>query len=181
MSYIGAYAIARKFDHIIFLDDDVASPKNMVEIMARESDKFSRDVLSTWALKLQSLESYWDRAGSNPHEEVTYCGSAQMVVSSSIFRPPFSLEYFFNLFPARFRTIPDVWFNAYITDYVGAKLRRSLLPEHSSLDIANSANIALSTKKGMRQLKTEFLRFIATQSDNSTLQRHFQRITLLQE
>ena len=160
LSYIGAFAIADKFKNIIFLDDDVASPKNMIDVMNHESDAFPGDVFSTWALKLLSLESYWDRTGSDPHEEVTYCGSAQMVVSASLFRPPFSLAHFFNYFPARFRTIPDIWFNAYVTDFLGFKLRRSLLPEHASLDISNSANNALSTRKGMRNLKTEFLQFI---------------------
>ena len=175
LSYIGATAIAGNFNQIIFLDDDVASPANMIESMARESDMFPGDVFSTWALKFLNLESYWDRTGSVTHEEVTYCGSAQMAVPASMFRPPFSLEHFFNYFPPRFRTIPDLWFNVYATDFLGSKLRRSSLPEHSSLDIVNR-KVALSTKEGMRDLKTEFLQFITTQSDNSTLQRYFQNI-----
>ena len=130
-------------------------------------------------LKFLNLQSYWERSGSVTHEEVTYCSSAQMVVPASIFRPPFSLQHFFNFFPARFRTIPDLWFNAFVTDFVGGRLRRSSLPEHSSLDVVNSTNVSMSTKEGMKDLKTEFLQFIATQSDNSTLQRHFQNLHMM--
>ena len=106
-------------------------------------------------------------------------GDSIIEIAAHIFRSPSFLIDFLNYFPARFRSISDVWFNAYVTDSLKGKLRRSALPEHSSLDLGDpngESNLALSSRQGMRRLKTEFLQFIATQSDSSALQQYFQDI-----
>ena len=180
LSYVGAHALAKKFDRFIMLDDDVASPPNMVEQMLLESIDRPADVFSTWALKFLNLNNYWDRGGSEPHEVVNYCGSAQMSVPASLFRAKNFTKSFFSAFPARYRSVSDMWLNAYATESHQATLRRSKLPEHASLDAGVKAgqDVALSTRTGMRNLKTEFLQFLSTESPG-VLQAHFQNLARL--
>ena len=143
--------------------------------MVADSKQFPNDMFSTWALIFLDLQNYWNRDGSKQyHEEIQYCGTAQALVPAAAFQKPDFLQTFFNLFPARYRSISDVWLNAYITDVFGGKLRRASLEEHSSLDVNANKDVALSTRPGMRPLKTEFLQFIATQSDGGALQKYFQ-------
>jgi len=65
------------------------------------------------------------------------------------------------------------------TDYHGGKLRRSSLPEHSSLDgkkrLPGQKSVALSEYIGMRALKTEFMQYIVTTRSGSMLERYFER------
>ena len=65
------------------------------------------------------------------------------------------------------------------TDYHGGKLRRSSLPEHSSLDgrkrPPGQKSVALSEYTGMRALKTEFMQYIVTTRSGSMLERYFER------
>ena len=85
-----------------------------------------------------------------------------------MFRGESFLRNFLSMFPPRYRAISDVWLNAYVTDVFGGRLRRASLEEHASLDVGlkdTKKDVALSTRGGMRSLKSEFLQFIATQPD----------------
>lgn len=55
-------------------------------------------------------------------------------------------------------------------------MRRSALPEHSSLDagVAKHKNVAFSTVDGMRALKTEFMQYIVTNKPGSGLETYFE-------
>lgn len=175
ISMIGANSLSNYYDQFIFLDDDVKSPRNMVKNMVADSKLYPKDMFSTWALIFLDLESYWNRDGSQKnHEIIQYCGTAQALIPAGVFRTSTFLNTFFNMFPARYRAISDVWLNAYVTDIYGGKLRRASLEEHSSLDSLAKKDVALSTRPGMRPLKTEFLQFIATRSIDSALQTYFQ-------
>ena len=73
-----------------------------------------------------------------------------------------------------------IWLNSYITDEYDGKLRRSSLPEHSSLDARrikkkNEKSVALSEYTGMRALKTEFMQYIVTNREGSMLEKYFER------
>ena len=176
ISMIGANSLSHLYDRFIFLDDDTKSAPNMVKNMVADNKLYPKDMFSTWALIFLNLQRYWDRDGSKTsHEIVQYCGTAQAFILAAVFQKPTFLTTFFNMFPARYRAISDVWLNAYVTDIFGGKLRRASLEEHSSLDPnSNKVVVALSFRPGMRSLKTEFLQFIATQSIGGALQEYFQ-------
>jgi hypothetical protein len=176
ISMIGANSLSHLYDRFIFLDDDTKSAPNMVKNMVADNKLYPKDMFSTWALIFLNLQRYWDRDGSKTsHEIVQYCGTAQAFIPAAVFQKPTFLTTFFNMFPARYRAISDVWLNAYVTDIFGGKLRRASLEEHSSLDPnSNKVVVALSIRPGMRSLKTEFLQFIATQSIGGALQEYFQ-------
>ena len=128
------------------------------------------------ALKFLNLANYWDRTGSTTHEEVSYAGSAQFTAPSKIFE---DLNHFLDYYPRRYLCVTDIWLNSYITDHYGGKLRRSSLPEHSSLGASalskNKKSVALSEYVGMRPLKTEFMQYIVTTRSGSMLERFFER------
>lgn len=128
------------------------------------------------ALKFLNLDNYWDRTGSTALEVVSYAGSAQFVAPSRVFQ---DLSQMLNFFPRRFLSVTDLWLNSYITDAHGGQLRRSSAPEHASLDMRSRRgkrkSVALSEYSGMRALKTEFLKYIATHNDRGMVQEYFQR------
>ena len=235
-SYTLASTISAMYDRFIFIDDDCASPENLVNTFLEESEQFPKDMISTWgkylhvcgllchelpagggvvlenflrltvirthifsvslslslpffsycpflflfcwgfcfaALKFLNLGNYWDRTGSRTHEEVSYAGSAQFICPAKIFQ---ELDVFLDFFPRRFLSVTDLWLNSFITDHHGGKLRRSALPEHSSLDagVAKHKNVAFSTVDGMRALKTEFMQYIVTNKPGSGLETYFE-------
>ena len=127
------------------------------------------------ALKFLNLANYWDRTGSTKHEEVSYAGSAQFTSPSNIF---YDINEFLKYYPRRYLSVTDIWLNSYITDKYNGKLRKSSLPEHSSLGTRTKPgkkSVALSEYSGMRQLKTEFLQYIVTTRANSMLEKYFER------
>ena len=81
-------------------------------------------------MKFLNLANYWDRTGSNTHEVVSYAGSAQFTIPSLIFH---NLHQFLDYYPRRYLCVTDIWLNSYVTDQYNGSLRRSSLPEHSSL------------------------------------------------
>lgn len=127
------------------------------------------------ALKFINLANYWDRIGSQTHEEVSYAGSAQFVCPAEVFQ---DLNAFLDYFPRRYLSVTDLWLNSYITDHYGGKLRRSGLPEHASLDagVSKDKSVALSTVKGMRALKSEFMQYIVKNRPGSRLEHYFENL-----
>jgi hypothetical protein len=124
-----------------------------------------------------NLANYWDRTGSSTHEEVSYAGSAQFTSPAKIYQ---DINKFFDYYPRRYLSVTDIWLNSYITDEYDGKLRRSSLPEHSSLDARrikkkNEKSVALSEYTGMRALKTEFMQYIVTNKEGSMLEKYFER------
>ena len=178
LSFVAANSLANYYNNFIFLDDDVKSPSNMVKNMLADANLHPKDMFSTWALIFLDLSNYWNRDGSKAsREEVPYCGTAQALVPAEMFRGESFLGSFLSMFPPRYRAISDVWLNAYVTDVFGGRLRRASLEEHASLDVGlkdTKKDVALSTRGGMRSLKSEFLQFIATQPYGSALQEYFQ-------
>ena len=106
---------------------------------------------------------------------MSYAGSAQFICPAKVFQ---ELDTFLNFFPRRFLSVTDLWLNSFITDHFGGKLRRSALPEHSSLDagISKDKNVAFSTVTGMRALKTEFMQYIVKNKPGSNLEAYFEKL-----
>ena len=157
--YILASAIHFYYQSIIFLDDDAITIPDVVAQLAHEASAFPNTILSTWALNFESYSDYWHRTMPPVHAETRYCGSAQMVAPTSLF---VNVSALLTAYPDRFRSVSDLWFNAWAVIENGAYLRRSAAPVHETRAGDDyTAGTALSTRPGMRALKTEFMQYLS--------------------
>ena len=59
-SYAMATTIASMYKQFIFIDDDCASPNNMVETFMKEQKQFPKDMISTWGkLMVVGINAWW--------------------------------------------------------------------------------------------------------------------------
>jgi hypothetical protein len=157
--YVMGEALSKLYSAVVFLDDDAPCSPDAVSTLLAEADQFPNTVLSGWALNFENPASYWDRTMPPVHAPARYCGSAQMVVPAALLA---NASAMLAMFPAEYRAVSDLWFDAYVVLQARAELRRSAVEVHATRagdDYA--AGRALSQQPGMRDLKTAFMQYLS--------------------